>query len=97
MQTLNIPWWNRLGVRLAAAIALVSVITLSVFLLLVLRSQTRHLMDQARRSAAIVNDTISSSIEHDMLQDRREDAYEIMGAIAPVSYTHLTLPTIYSV
>src|SRR5512141_54611 len=82
MQRLNIPWWNRLGVRLAAAIALVSVITLSVFLLLVLRSQTRHLMDQARRSAAIVNDTISSSIEHDMLQDRREDAYQIMAGIA---------------
>ena len=82
MQRLNIPWWNRLGVRLAAAIAVVSVITLSVFLLLVLRSQTRHLMDQARRSAAIVNDTISSSIEHDMLQDRREDAYQIMAAIA---------------
>ena len=82
MHTLHIAWWNRLGVRLAVAIALVSVITLSVFLLLVLSSQTRSLMDQARRSAAIVNDTITSSIEHDMLQDRREDAYKIMGAIA---------------
>lgn len=82
MHTLHIPWWNRLGVRLAVVIALVSVITLSVFLLLVLRSQTRSLMGQARRSAAIVNDTITSSIEHDMLQDRREDAYKIMGAIA---------------
>jgi two-component system NtrC family sensor kinase len=82
MQSLNIPWWNRLGVRLAVAIALVSIITLSVFLLLVLRSQTSHLMDQARRSAAIVNDTITSSIEHDMLQDRREDAYQIMAGIA---------------
>ena len=82
MHTVPIAWWNRLGVRLAAAIALVSVITLSVFLLLVLRSQTDHLMDQARRSAAIVNDTISSSIDHDMLQDRREDAYQIMAAIA---------------
>ena len=82
MHTLHIAWWNRLGVRLAVAIAAVSVITLSVFLLLVLRSQTRSLMDQARRSAAIVNDTITSSIEHDMLQDRREDAYKIMGAIA---------------
>lgn len=82
MQTLSIPWWKRLGVRLAAAIALVSVITLSVFLYLVLRSQTRHLTAQARRSAAIVNDTITSSIEHDMLHDRREDAYTIMGKIA---------------
>ena len=68
MNTLVIPWWNRLGVRLATAIAFVSIITLSVFLLLVLRSQTRHLMDQARRSAAIVNETITSSIEYDMLQ-----------------------------
>ncbi len=82
MHTLNIPWWNRLGVRLAVSIALVSIITLSVFLFLVLRSQTAHLMDQARRSAANVNDTITSSIEHDMLHDRREDAYQIMGRIA---------------
>ncbi len=82
MHTLNIPWWTRLGVRLAVSIALVSIITLSVFLFLVLRSQTAHLMDQARRSAAIVNDTITSSIEHDMLHDRREDAYKIMGKIA---------------
>ncbi len=82
MHTLKIPWWNRLGVRLAVSIALVSIITLSVFLFLVVRSQTAHLMDQARRSAAIVNDTITSSIEHDMLHDRREDAYKIMGKIA---------------
>ena len=81
MQTLLIPWWHRLSVKLAAAIALVSVITLSLFLFLVLRSQQRHMIAQARRSAAVVNDMITSSIEHDMLQDRREEAYQIMGRI----------------
>jgi hypothetical protein len=81
MDTLPIPWWRRLGVRLAAAITFIGVLTLTVFLLLVLRSQNRHMTDQARRSAAVVNDTISSSIEQDMLHDRREQAYRIMASI----------------
>lgn len=77
----NIRWWNRLGVRLAAAITLCSVITLGVFLALVLRSQERHLLEQAQRSAAVVSDTITSSIEMDMLHDRREAAYQIMAVV----------------
>ncbi|HVL69307.1 MAG TPA: ATP-binding protein [Vicinamibacterales bacterium] len=77
----HIPWWRRLGVRLAAAITLCSVLTLTLFLALVLRSQRRHLLDQAQRGAAVVSDTITSSIELDMLHDRREAAYQIMAVI----------------
>jgi two-component system NtrC family sensor kinase len=69
-------------VKLGAAIALISVATLGLFLVLTLRSQRRHLLDQALRSAAVVSDTITSSIHMDMLHDRREDAYQIMDAIA---------------
>jgi two-component system NtrC family sensor kinase len=77
----QLPWWDRLGVKLAAAFALFSVLTLALFLNFVLRSQRRHLLDQAQRSAAVVSDTINSSIEHDMMEDRREDAYRIMSFI----------------
>jgi two-component system NtrC family sensor kinase len=85
MDTRHIPWWNRLGVRLALAITLISVLTFSVFLLLVLRSQRRHLLEQARHTAAVVSDTINSSIHYDMLHDRREEAYLIMSAIGAQS------------
>ena len=81
MNTRQIPWWNRLGVKLAVAITLVSVLTFGVFLVLVLRSQRRHLLEQARHTAAVVSDTINASIHYDMLHDRRQQAYEIMSAI----------------
>jgi two-component system NtrC family sensor kinase len=77
----HIPWWNRLGVKLAAAITLCSVLTLGLLLALVLESQRRHLLEQAQRSAAVVSDTITSSIELDMLHDRREAAYQIMAVV----------------
>ena len=82
IHTRRIPWWNRLGVKLAVAITLVSVLTFGVFLVLVLRSQRRHLLEQARRTAAVVSDTINASIHYDMLHDRRQEAFLIMSAIA---------------
>jgi two-component system, NtrC family, sensor kinase len=81
MDTRPISWWNRLGVKLAVAITVVSVLTFGVFLALVLRSQRRHLLEQARHTAAVVSDTINASIHYDMLHDRRHEAYLIMRAI----------------
>jgi two-component system NtrC family sensor kinase len=81
MESLNVRWWNRLGIKLAAAITLVSVATLGIFVTATLRSQRRHLLEQARIAAATVSDTVTNSLEHDMLQDRRDDAYRIMSAI----------------
>jgi len=72
-------------VRLALAITLISVMTFSIFLMLVLRSQRRHLLEQARHTAAAVSDTVHSSIHYDMLHDRREEAYLIMSAIGAQS------------
>ena len=40
----DLKWWNRLGVRLTIAIALVTLATVAVLLLLVLRAQERHLV-----------------------------------------------------
>lgn len=68
--------------KLAAAITLISVVTLSVFLVVMLRSQRRHLLAQSLASAAFVSDTINRSIQHDMLRDQREDAYQILDEIA---------------
>ncbi len=82
MESLNVRWWNRLGIKLATAITLVSVATLGIFVTATLRSQRRHLLEQARLAAATVSDTVTNSLEHDMLQDRRDDAYRIMAAIA---------------
>lgn len=77
----HVPWWNRLGVKLAAAISLISIATLSGFLFFMIQSQRRHLVRQALHTAAVVSDTISSSIHHDMLMDQREEAYRVMDAI----------------
>ena len=77
----HIAWWSRLGVKLAAAITVCSVLTLAVLLVLLLRSQQRHLLEQAQRSALVVSDTVTSSIETDMLHDRRQAAYHVMSII----------------
>lgn len=88
----HIAWWSRLGVKLAAAITLCSVLTLAVLLVLVLRSQQRHLLEQAQRSALVVSDTVTSSIATDMLHDRREAAYHVMSIIGGQPHmTHLRL------
>lgn len=88
----HIAWWSRLGVKLAAAITLCSVLTLAVLLVLLLRSQQRHLLDQAQRTALVVSDTVTSSIETDMLHDRREAAYHVMSIIgAQPHMSHLRL------
>ena len=73
--------WNRLGTKVAAAITLVSVVTLGAFLGFILDTQRRHLVGQAVRSGAMLSDTIVSSITNDMLHDRREEAYRVMDTI----------------
>jgi two-component system NtrC family sensor kinase len=82
LDTPHIRWRNRLGVKLAAAITLVSVATLSILFVVMVRSQRRHLLAQSLASASFVSDTINRSIQHDMLHDRREDAYQILDEIA---------------
>lgn len=88
MHSTGIPWWSRLGVKLATAIAAISVLTLGSFLVLILGAQREHLIDQARHSATVVSDTINGSIEYEMLADRRQQAYQILGAVARQDNVH---------
>ena len=73
--------WNRIGTKVAAAITLVTVVTLGAFVGIVLETQRRYLVGQAVRTGAMVSDTIVSSIHDDMLHDRREEAYRVMDSI----------------
>jgi two-component system NtrC family sensor kinase len=46
-----------------------------------LRVQQRHLIDEVVRVVALLSDTIENSIYHDMLENRRQEAYRIMETI----------------
>ncbi len=78
---MKIRWWDRLGVKLATAIALVTVLTLGTSLVVLLRSQRQHLTSHALGSAVVVSETVLSSIQYDMLRDERTEAYRIMAEI----------------
>ena len=80
--------WNRLGAKVAAAITLVSVVTLGAFLGVVLDTQRRHLVGQEVRSGAMLSDTIISSITNDMMHDRRDEAYRVMDTIVRDEQVH---------
>lgn len=76
-----IPFWNRLSVRLTAVVTVVTALTVGAFAWLAMRAHERQLIDQVVRDAALFSETIRSSTYHDMLEDRREDAYRIMDTI----------------
>jgi two-component system NtrC family sensor kinase len=78
---MQIRWWDRLGVKLATAIALATVLAMGVSLVLLLRTQRQHLTANALGSAAGMSETILGSIQNDMLEDERTKAYRIMGEI----------------
>jgi two-component system NtrC family sensor kinase len=73
--------WNRLGVKLAAPIALVALATIGVFAIISIRAQKEHVIGEAVRAAALLSETVKSSIYHHMLADQRADAYQIMDSI----------------
>jgi two-component system, NtrC family, sensor kinase len=81
MASFEIRWWNRLSVKLTAAIAAISLATLSTFVYLELRSHRDHLVAEVVRGAALFSDTIRSSTYHHMLADMRADAYRTMETI----------------
>lgn len=77
----NVPWPSRLGVRLAAVLAAITVVTLGAIALLALRAQRSHLEEVAVRVAALLSDAVKSSTHDHMLADRRPDAYATIEAI----------------
>jgi two-component system NtrC family sensor kinase len=77
----NVPWWKRLGVILPAVIALGTLLLVGSAAILFLQAQERHLLNEVRRGAVLFSETIKSSTYHDMLADRRENAYLVMDTI----------------
>ena len=81
MPTRIVPFWARLSVRLTAAVTAITAATIGSFALVATRANESQLMDQVVRGAALFSETIQSSTYHDMLEDRRSDAYRIMDTI----------------
>jgi two-component system, NtrC family, sensor kinase len=81
---LQIPsqWWNRLAFRLAAAVSASSLAVVGISAYLFVQFQERHIVGEVLRGAALVSDTIKSATYHDMLADRRENAYQSMQVIS---------------
>ena len=77
----SVRWWNRLGVQLPIVIALGTLAIVGTSAALFLRAQEQHLLAEVVRSAELFSETIKSSTYHDMLLDRRENAYLVMDTI----------------
>ncbi len=78
----SVPHARRLSIRLTAGIVAVVALTLSAFIYLALEAQKARLLDEAVRGAALLSDTIRTSVLEHMLDDRRDNAYALMDTIA---------------
>lgn len=81
MPTTHVRWWNRLSVRLPALTALGTLVVVGAATWIVLQAQESYLIREVVRSVELFSETIKSSTYHDMLADRRENAYLIMNTI----------------
>ena len=81
---LQIQWWKRLGVRATAAIALVTLASVTLFVVITLRAQQRYLTAEVLRGAVQFSDTIKASTYHFMLANERSGAYRTMEAIGRI-------------
>jgi two-component system NtrC family sensor kinase len=77
----DIHWWRRLSVLLPLVVSVGTLITVGSAAALFLRAQEQHLIGEVVRGAALFSETIKSSTYHDMLADRRENAYLVMDTI----------------
>lgn len=78
---LQIQWWNRLSVKATAAISLVTLACVTLFVVLGLRTQQEYLTAEVVRGAVQFSDTIKASTYHFMLSDERVGAYRTMDMI----------------
>ena len=77
----SVRWWNRLSVQLPLVIAVGTLAIVGTAAALFLRAQERYLVTEVVRGAELFSETIKSSTYHDMLLDRRENAYLVMDTI----------------
>ena len=77
----TIPWRRRLGAKLAALIALLTLVSMGLFALAAIRVQDQYALAEVQRGAGELIETIKSSIYHHMLTDDRRYAYLTMETI----------------
>ncbi len=73
--------WNSLSVKLIVAIGVASLVTIGLFAWVSITTQRSQLIDGVIRGASQFSDTVKRSTRHAMLQNRWEDAHNIMEAI----------------
>ncbi len=74
-------WANSLEVKLLAAVCGVALITIGLFAWMDIRSNKLERLDLMIREASQFSDTVKRSIHYAMLQNRWEDAFQIMDTI----------------
>jgi two-component system, NtrC family, sensor kinase len=79
--TVQVQWWNRLGVKATAVITLVTLGCGAALVVMSLRSQQAYLTTEVVRGAAQFSDTIKATTYHFMLSDERMSAYRTMEMI----------------
>ena len=77
----SVRWWDRISVKLPAVIAVGTLAIVGSAAAMFLRFQEQHVVGEVVRGAALFSETIKSSTYHDMLADRRENAYLVMDTI----------------
>ncbi|HEY3446710.1 MAG TPA: ATP-binding protein [Myxococcales bacterium] len=77
----SIPWVRRLGSKLAALIALLTLVVVGFFALMAIRAQRQYAVAELERGSVQLIETIKSSIYHHMLADERQTAYLTMETI----------------
>ncbi len=73
--------WNSLSVKLIVAVGVASLVTIGLFAWVSITTQRSQLIDGVIRGASQFSDTVKRSTRHAMLQNRWEDAHNIMEAI----------------
>ncbi len=76
----GIPWRHRLSTRLLTLTAILTLVGVVIFAVTEARFQDA-LMEQVEAGAELFSHTIERATHRAMLEDRREDAYEIMRVI----------------
>jgi two-component system NtrC family sensor kinase len=77
----SVRWWNRLSLVLPVVIAAGTLLIAGAAAAWMLHAQEQYLVTEVVRGAELFSETIKSSTYHDMLADRRENAYLVMDTI----------------
>ncbi len=77
----RVPFHQRLGFKITAAVAAAILGPVAVVAALTIRAQHEDLVARAQANAAILSETVRSATHDFMLKDQREDAYRIVEIV----------------